>query len=211
VGVAQDGKYIFIGLNHQPYFYIADAQNHAPVRVLHIRTSGISPEALIPEVQEVVHSLAPDLPILDLKTMRRSLSGTNGYFLFRAVAFAAATMGILGLILAVVGVYGVVSYTSRQRTREIGIRLALGASRGNISRLVLRQGAVLVLAGIIAGLCVALGLTRVITNMLIETSATDPLTFISVALLLAAVGLWACYVPARRAMTVDPIEALRCE
>jgi ABC-type antimicrobial peptide transport system permease subunit len=143
--------------------------------------------------------------------MRRSLAGTNGYFLFRAVAFAAATMGILGLILAMVGVYGVVSYTSRQRTREIGIRLALGASRGNISRLVLRQGAVLVLAGIIAGLCVALGLTRVISNMLVETSATDPFTFISVTLLLAAVGLWACYVPARRAMAVDPIEALRCE
>jgi predicted permease len=211
VGVAQDGKYIFISLNHQPYFYVADAQNHAPVRVLHVRTSGILPEALIPEVQEVVHSLAPDLPILDLKSMRRSLAGTNGYFLFRAVAFAAASMGILGLILAVVGVYGVVSYTSRQRTREIGIRLALGASRGNISRLVLRQGAVLVLAGIIAGLCVALGLTRIITNMLVETSATDPLTFISVTLLLAAVGLWACYVPARRAMAVDPIEALRCE
>jgi len=211
VGVAQDGKYIFIGLNHQPFFYIPDAQNHAPVRVLHVRTSGISPEALIPTVRDVVHTLAPDLPILDLKTMRRSLSGTNGYFFFRVGAFVAAVMGLLGLILAVVGVYGVASYAGSQRTREIGIRLALGASRSSVSLLVLRQGATAVLAGIIAGLLAALTLTRVVRNMLIETSATDPLTFLTVTVLLAAVGLWACYVPARRAMAVDPIAALRCE
>jgi predicted permease len=211
VGVAQDGKYIFIGLNHQPFFYIPDAQNHAPVRVLHVRTSGISPEALIPTVREVVHTLAPDLPILDLKTMRRSLSGTNGYFFFRVGAFVAAALGLLGLILAVVGVYGVASYAGSQRTREIGIRLALGASRSSVSLLVLRQGSIAVLAGIIAGLLAALALTRVMRNMLIETSATDPLTFFSVTVLLTAVGLWACYVPARRAMSVDPIAALRRE
>jgi len=211
VGVAEDGRYFFIVLTHQPFFYIPDAQNHAPLRVLHIRASGIAPEALIPTVREAVHTLAPDLPILDLKTMRRSLSGTNGYFFFRVGAFVAAVIGLLGLILAVVGVYGVASYAGSQRTREIGIRLALGASRGSVSRLVLRQGAASVLAGIIVGLLAALALTRLLRNMLVETSATDPLVFLSVTVLLAAVGLWACYVPARRAMSVDPIAALRCE
>ena len=211
VGVAQDGRYLFVGLTHQPFFYIPDAQNHAPLRVLHIRASGIAPEALIPTVREVVHALAPDLPILDIKTMRRSLSGINGYYLFRVGAFVAAVMGLLGLILAVVGVYGVASYAASQRTREIGIRLALGASRGSVSRLVLRQGAASVVVGIIVGLLAALALTRVMRNILAETSATDPLVFLRVTVLLAAVGLLACHVPARRAMSVDPMAALRCE
>lgn len=211
VGVAQDGKYMFIAWSHQAFFYIPDAQNHAPVRVLHVRASGLSAEALIPSVRDIVHNLAPDLPILDLKSMRRSLSGTNGYFFFRVGAFVAAVMGLLGLFLSVVGVYGVVSFAESQRTREIGIRLALGASRSQISGLVLQQGATLVLAGIIAGLLASLALTRLIRNMLIETSATDPLTFVSVTMILAAIGLWACYVPARRAMRVDPAVALRCE
>lgn len=211
VGVVQDGRYLFLGYSHQSFFYIPEAQNEGQIRTLQVRSSGVSPESLMTPVEQEVHKLDPGLPILDLRTMRHSLAGTNGLYIFRVGAFFAGAMGLLGLMLAVVGVYGVVSYAASQRTREIGIRMALGASQQNIMGLVLRQGTALVVAGIAAGLLAALALTRVMGNMLVEVSSTDPLTYISVTVLLAAIALWACYVPARRAMRVDPMLALRCE
>ena len=211
VGVARDGRYIFLNYSHQSFFYIPEGQNEGQIRTLQVRSSGVSPESLMTAVEQEVHKLDPALPILDLRTMRYSLSGTNGFFIFRVGAFFAGLMGLLGLMLAVVGVYGVVSYTASQRTREIGIRMALGASQHNIMSLVLRQGTVLVVAGIAAGLLAAVAVTRVMQSMLVEVSATDPLTYMSVTVLLAAIALWACYVPARRAMRVDPMLALRCE
>jgi predicted permease len=211
VGLVRDGKYLFLGLSHEAFFYIPGKQTEGQIRTLQIRSSGVSPESLMGPVEQEVHKLDAGLPILDLRTMRHSLSGTNGFFIFRVGAVFAGAMGLLGLMLAVVGVYGVVSYVASQRTREIGIRMALGASQKNILSLVLRQGTVMVVGGIVVGLLAAVALTPVMANMLLEVSATDPLTYAGVTLLLAAIALWACYLPARRAMRVDPMLALRCE
>jgi predicted permease len=210
VGVAANGKYIFVGWSNQPYFYVPLAQNYVAYRTLQLRTS-VPPESLIPQVQSVVGSLAPTIPASDVRTMKDSLSGANGYFIFRVGAILAAALGILGLTLAVVGVYGVVSYAASQRTHEIGIRMALGADRRNILVLVLRQGLTLVGAGVLSGLLLSWALTRSMATLLVGVSPTDALTFVSATLLLAGIGLWACYAPARRAMRLEPMAALRHE
>jgi predicted permease len=210
VGVAADGKYIFVGWSHQPYFYVPLAQSYVSYRTLQVRTS-VPPESLSSQVEREVHALGPTIPISDVRTMRESLSGPNGFFVFRVGAILAASLGILGLTLAVVGVYGVVSYAASQRTHEIGIRMALGAHRWNILVLVLRQGLVLVMAGVVSGLLLSWALTRSMATLLVGVSPTDALTFASATLLLTGIGLWACYAPARRAMRMDPMRALRHE
>jgi putative ABC transport system permease protein len=210
VGLATDGTYVFVGWPHEPYFFVPLAQNYNAYRSLQLRTSQ-PPEALIAQVQNDVRALDPTMPISDVRTMRDSLQGGNGFFIFRVGAILAAALGILGLTLAMVGVYGVVSFTASQRTQEIGIRMALGADRLDILRLVLRQGLVLVIGGVVSGVLLAWGLTRSMATVLVGVSPTDALTFVTATLLLAAVGLWACYAPARRAMRVDPMVALRCE
>ena len=210
VGVARDGKYLAAFEPALPYFYVPLAQRYSSRRALQIRCS-VPPESLASQVERVVQALDPEMPISDLRTMRQSLAGALGFFVFRLGAYEAGAMGMLGLALAVVGVYGVVSYAASQRTREIGIRMALGADPGAVRRLVLRQGAYLVIAGVLAGLAGAWALARAITSWLFGVIAADPLTFTGVTLLLAAIALWACYVPARRAMRVDPMVALRHE
>ena len=151
------------------------------------------------------------MPVSDVQTMRQSLSGGNGLFIFRIGAILAAAMGILGLTLAVVGVYGVVSFAASQRTREIGIRMALGADRQDILRLMLRQGLVLVAAGVLLGVLLTWAFTRPMAAILVGVSPTDALTFVTATLVLGGIGLWACYTPARRAMKLDPMVALRHE
>ena len=210
VGVAADGKYIFLGWSHQPYFYVPLAQNYISYRALQVRTS-VPPGSLISQVQSEVRAFAPTIPISDVRTMRESLSGVNGFFIFRVGAILAAALGVLGLTLAVVGVYGVVSYAASQRTHEIGIRMALGANQVSILLLVLRQGLTLVIAGVVFGLVLSWVLTRSMATLLVGVSPTDALTFATATLLLGGIGLWACYAPARRAMRMDPMRALRHE
>lgn len=168
-------------------------------------------DALIAGVEQQIRALAPDLPVTNVGLMRQFVEGLPGLFLFRLAAGLAGLLGLLGLTLAVIGVYGVVSFTVSQRTHEIGIRLAIGASRGGTLRLVSGQGFRLVLAGVAIGLLAAAGAPRAMTRLLIGTSPTDPVTYGLVAILLAAVALLACWIPARRALRVDPLVALRYE
>jgi predicted permease len=210
VGLTGNGRFVFVGWSDKPYFFVPLAQNYTSYRTLQIRSS-VPPESLASSVQDVVHQLDPNIPLSDVETMQQSLLGGNGFFIFRVGAMLAAALGLLGLTLAVVGVYGVVSYASSQRTHEIGIRMAVGADRWNILLLVFRQGLLLVIGGVVCGLALALLLTRTMATLLVGVSPTDALTFATATLVLAAIGLWACYVPARRAMRLDPMAALRYE
>jgi predicted permease len=210
VGVMQDGKYNTIGEDPQPYYCVPLLQDFVSMRVVQIRSSS-SPPTLGAEIRREIRALAPDMSILELRTMEESLAGAKGFFMFRLAARLAAAMGSLGLILAIVGVYGVLSYAVAQRTHEIGVRKALGASSNEIRRLVLGQGMRLVLAGVLVGVLGAWALTRAMAHLLLGVSPNDPVTFGGFAILLACVGLVACYIPAQRAMRVDPLVALRYE
>jgi len=210
VGVARDGKYRILAEDPQPFFYLPLTQSFAAQRILQIRSS-IPPESLAPMVQHEIQALDANDPIEEIQTMKESLGGALGYFIFRLGASLAAAMGLLGLLLAVVGVYGVVSYAATQRTQELGIRMALGASPRQVLALLLKQGAQLVGAGLLFGLAGAWALTRAMSHMLVGVSPSDPLTYLSVAALLSSITLLACWIPARRAMHVDPIVALRYE
>jgi putative ABC transport system permease protein len=178
--------------------------------VLQARTS-VPPASLAMALQKEIHALDPSLPVYDVMTMEEGLNGGNGFFLIRMGALIAGVLGMLGLALAIVGVYGVVSYAASQRTHEIGVRLALGAQRGDILKLVVGQGLLLVSVGVVIGLGLAFALSRFMANLLFGISAQDPITFGGVALLLGVIALVACWIPAQRATRVDPVIALRYE
>jgi putative ABC transport system permease protein len=210
VGVMQDGKYNTIGEDSESYFCVPLLQDYVSGRIVQVRSSA-PPESLSAELRREIRILEPAMSIWDLRTMKESLAGAKGFFTFRLAASLAAAMGILGLILAIVGVYGVVSYSATQRTQEIGIRRALGASSNDIRTLIFGQGIRLVLGGVLVGLLGAWALTRAMTHMLIGVSASDPVTYAGFTILLLCVALLACYIPTQRAMRVDPMVALRHE
>ena len=210
VGVVANVLYSGITDPPGPFFYLPETQNYRDVHVLQLRTS-VPPESLIPVVEAQVRELDPNLPLFDVMSMEKSLTGANGFFLFNMGAAFAGALGGLGLLLAVVGVYGVVSYTASRRTHEIGVRMALGAHPLSILGLVLRQAVYLVGTGVGFGLLAALGITRLIASLLVNVKSYDPVTFLGVAGLLVAVALGACYLPAHRAIRVDPSIALRYE
>ena len=173
-----------------------------------VRTS-VPPATLSKPIVDAIHSVDPDMPVTGILPMDSILAQS-----LAQPRLASLLLGIfagLALLLAAVGIYGVIAYNVGQRTREIGIRMALGAQNSNVLGLVLKHGMSLGLIGLGIGLAASLALTRFLKGLLFSVSPTDPLTLMVVAILLAIVAFLACYIPARRAMAVDPIVALRCE
>jgi putative ABC transport system permease protein len=170
-------------------------------------TGGIAP--LIPELRRITAALDKDVPLFDERTLSSYLGDQVAPTRFTMTL--AGTFGIVALLMAVVGLYGVVSYTVSRRTAELGVRMALGAGERSIVRLIMGHGVAMVAVGMVVGLGVALGVTRAIRSLLVEVPANDPLTFAITAGLLAAAALVASYVPARRAARLDPVATLRDE
>jgi putative ABC transport system permease protein len=201
------------GLNEpeQPAFYYSYMQLEQPwKRWMSLVVRSNSEEAIVlDQVKAQIRAIDNQIPVTKVQTMKEVMAAS-----IAAQRFNVTLMSVfasVALALAVVGIYGVVSYSVTQRTREIGIRSALGASRTDVLSLVLRQGLWLTLAGLATGLAAAIAATRLMSTLLYGVSATDPVTFILVSVLLAGVALGACFVPARRAAKVDPMIALRYE
>jgi hypothetical protein len=186
------------------------AQNYAAVLTLQVR-SGQPSHVLVHEIQQAAQSLAPAIPVYGVRTMREALHGMNGLLLFELGAGLATALGLLGLILAIVGLYGVMSYAVSQRTQEIGIRMALGAQPGDVLRMVGRHGLRIAAIGIMAGWLAAFGVGRLAGDFIVGVTPNDPVTYLSVSILLSAVALLASYVPANRAARIEPNVALRYE
>jgi ABC-type antimicrobial peptide transport system permease subunit len=188
--------------------YLPLAQNWKAAMNIFVRTNGDAAR-LAPVIHEAVRALDPLLPAPQVITMN---AATSVVLLPQRVAAAVTgVMGVLGLVLAAVGLYGVVAYTVSQRTREIGVRMALGADRASVLGMVLRDGMRLVVVGMGVGMLLAFGATRVMAQFLFGVSPLDPLVFAVIPLGLAAVALLASYLPARRAAATDPLAALRAE
>jgi putative ABC transport system permease protein len=210
VGISRDAEFqLFGGGKTRPYVFIPYAQHIAgnTLMVLQLRT-GRDPLALAPGVVKAIHDLAPSLPVFQVQSMRQGLYTLNGLLLFQIGASLAAIMGGLGLILAVIGLYGVVSYAVSRRVHEIGLRMALGASRGTVFKMIYRQSMLMICCGLGVGMALALALAKAVGSFVV-VSVWDPTTYLGVGLVLAFAALASCYFPARRAMSVDPMVALR--
>ena len=210
VGIVQDGRYRGIVEDPPlPFFYKPLLQTYVSLRNIQVRTA-LPPEQLESQIASVIHELAPGLPVT-VKTMEEDLQGLNGYLFLRLGAQLSATMGLLALGLAVVGLYSVVSYAAAQRTHEIGIRMALGAESGDVLKMVLARSVIMILTGVAIGTLISFAGARALASFLIGVSPTDPVTFLAVLGLLLGVATLACLIPAYRATRVDPLVALRYE
>jgi predicted permease len=210
VGVVKDSKTGGLTDPPEPFFYAPMTQHDSSLATLQVRAAS-SAESIAQDTERTIQAIEPAMPVYAVQTMSETMKGVGGLFLFKAGAVLAAALGILGLILATVGVYGVVSYTAAQRTREIGIRMALGARPAEVLRMVCSQGMIIIGAGLAIGLAAALAIGRVVGSFLIGIGGSDPITYFTVTLALALIGITACYLPARRAAMVDPMVALRHE
>jgi len=208
IGVVGDVKHDGLDQDSMPTVYFPEAQEPESAATLVIRT-GSDPMKLAPVVEQVIHAYDKDQAVAGIQPLDAFLSKSVARPRFQSVLLAS--FAILALLLAVIGIFGVMSYSVAQRRHEIGIRVALGAGRGQVLRMVVGQGLTLAAIGIVAGLAGAFALTHYLRSLLFEISPTDPVTFIAVALLLLLVALTASYFPARRATRVDPMQALRYE
>ena len=207
VGIVSDSKYNGLADDTQPVIYQPLIQATSWNVFLVVKTEAADPLSLAAAVRDEIRMLDGDLPVAQVGTLEQRFEKAVAQPRFRTTLIAI--FGLLAVVLAAVGIYGVISYTVSQRTHEMGVRLALGAQTGDVLKLVLKQGAVLSLVGVAIGLSASAALTQLLKSLLFGVSATDLPTFISISLLLTTVALLACYIPARRAAKVDPLVALR--
>jgi len=210
VGVARDSKYHRVTENPQPYFYIPIRQIFRPEYGLtfHLRTSGSMSEAMV-ALRREASAIDPAITIFDAEPMTEYISAS--LFGAKITADLLCLLSGIGLLLAVMGLYGVMAYSVAQRTREFGVRVAIGARQTDILRLILSESARLALFGTVAGLILAAVSTRMVASQIYDVSPLDPLTFAGVGLALMAIAFLASYIPAYRAAKVDPMVALRYE
>ena len=205
VGVARNSTHIFVNESPEPIVYMSFFQVGYET-IVQVKTEG-NPVDLAPAVENAIHEIDTRLPVFDVRPMRESTQMASSFAVVQSAL--AGMFALIGLVLAVTGIYGVVAYRTQMRTHEIGVRMALGASRVDVMRLVLLQGLWLTGIGVALGLAFALGLTRVIVRLLYGIGANDPITVVSVVMLLGAMSLAACYLPAHRAMRRNPVTAIR--
>jgi predicted permease len=206
VGVARDCKQVALNEKPLPFLYLPVTQIYRPVMIINARVAG-NPLASARAVENAAHELNPDLVLFDETTVE--LRDQFASFGQRVAGTFVGAFGLLALALAAIGIYGVTSYTTRQRTHEIGIRVTLGARRPDVLRLVLGQGVRLVLIGVVVGLVLSFVLTRFLSSLLLGVTSPDAVTFLTVVFLLCGVALFACLIPGRWAMRVEPMVALR--
>jgi predicted permease len=208
VGEVADSVQFAIGEEPQLVAYLPLTQVYSPFATLHVRTTS-NPQPIVGPVREQVQSLDRNLALTGVTTIGETLNG--GLWAPRMGAALLGVFGGLALVLAAVGVYGVLSYSVSQRTQEVGVRMALGATQGQVLRLVVRQGMSLAMVGVVVGIVAALGLTHLLVGLLFGVKPSDLLTFFTVSVVLCSAALLATYIPARRVTRVDPMVALRYE
>jgi predicted permease len=206
VGVARNSTHTFVNESPEPMVYINYFQHPGYETMVQVKTQG-NPADLAPAVENAIHEIDTQLPVFDVRPMRESTQMANSLAVIQSTL--AGMFALIGLVLAVTGIYGVVAYRTQMRTHEIGVRMALGASPVHVLRLVLLQGLWLTGIGLVLGLAFALGLTRLIARLLYGIGANDPVTVAAVVMLLGAMSLLACYFPAHRAMLRNPVTAIR--
>jgi predicted permease len=209
VGIARNAKYNGVAEDPTPFIYQPVKQNYTPQAALHVRAAGDA-ASLAGAVRRQIQEIDPTLSVFNIRTLEEQVA--NALAPLRMNVIVLTTFGGLALLLAAIGLYGVASYSVGQRTREIGVRMALGAQPSSVLRLVLGHGLLLVAIGLAAGVALALGLSSAMPpDLLPNVSARDPWTFIATSGLLAVVALVASYIPARRATRIDPLIALKTE
>jgi predicted permease len=208
IGVAGDGKYNSLSEDPKAAFYRPLLREYSTNATLVARTAG-DPQSALAALRNALQRLDPTLPLYNVQTLSEHMSVP--LFPFRMAATVLGSFGVLAIVLAAIGIYGVMSYVVAGRTREIGVRIALGAARRDVLLLIIRQGMTLAVIGLGIGLVIAFGVVQLLPKLLFGVRPIDPLTFAGVSLLLALVAALACYIPARRATKVDPLVALRYE
>lgn len=208
VGVARDGKYSRLSEEPRNYLYLPALQNYRPDLLLHVRSEA-DPQVLLPALRAAVRELDPNLALFDVRTIDEHMRIST--FIARMAASMLGLFGVVGLLLAASGLYGVIAFNAAQRTREIGVRMALGAARDDVRWLVLRQGLTLTAIGLAIGLLLAVGAARLLATQLVGISSSDPISFAGTLGLLLAIAALAAGIPAHRAASLDPLVALRRE
>jgi predicted permease len=210
VGVTTAGKYRLLFEDPQPYFYVPIAQNYTALRVLHVRSS-LAPERLARDVERAIHGLEPDLPLYDVQSMTKALDSARGRFLVRGAALFAGVLALLAVVLTVAGLYGIMSYLTSERTHEIGVRIALGATAASIARLVASEAVRLTVIGAAIGFVGAYTSAQLLRRLLFGVEPTDWASFAVALVCLLLVTVAATLIPVRRAARMSPLPALRSE